>query len=311
MTTTVKNFYKILGVKEKADAAEIKKAYRKLAREYHPDRNPDNPKAEERFKEVQEAYDTLSDEKKRKQYDLERKYGRGMGGGFRTQGGNDFYQSPDGTFVRFNRGNAQAGAGEDLFGSFGDFLGGIFGGGEPQPRQRPRRNSKNVKSTLRLTFQQALDGGKTSVQLPSGKKVRLSIPKGVKDGTKVRVRGHGLSGPDGNRGDLYVTFEVAPHPSFRREGDDLFTTVEVNALEAMLGTSREVTTVYGKRLKVAIPAGTQPGHKLRLRNQGVATEKKEGDLYVEIDVTVPSNLSDEQVATLRQAGEQAGLLGKP
>jgi curved DNA-binding protein len=314
----IKDYYNVLGVEEQASADDIKKAYRKLAREYHPDRNPDKPNAEERFKEIQEANAVLSDPEKRKEYDRMRKnpFAAFGGDGFDARNGSRFYRAPDGTYVRFDQGAPGAGGffGEE-FGGIGDFFSRIFRGGEgadqepfTQSRTRQPGRGRDVETRLPLSFEQALQGGKTEVSLPGGETVRINIPKGVRPGFKIRLKGRGAPGPGGQRGHLYVTFEVQPHPDFRREDDDLYTKVSINALEALLGTSRSINTAYDQRLKLTIPAGTQPGDKLRLKGQGVQTAKTTGDLYVEIDVTVPKNLSEAQREALRKAGKEAGLL---
>jgi molecular chaperone DnaJ/curved DNA-binding protein len=307
-----KDYYDILGVDEDASAKEIKKAYRDLARKYHPDRNPDKPNAEERFKEIQEAYSVLSDEEKRDQYDAQRRFGGFGGQDFGQNGG----RAPGGGFdVRFEQG--QPGEG---FGGFGDIFNSFFGGGggggrggqksSPFGQQQQRRRAKgnDVETTLRISFDDALRGGKREVTLPDGETIRIDIPKGVRSGFKIRLRGRGESGPRGERGDLYVTFKVGDHPRFRRKGDDIYVTESVNAIEAMLGTERRIPTPYGQRIKITIPAGTQPGEKLRLRGQGVQTSSgSPGDLYVEIDVTIPDNLSEAQRDALRAAAEKADL----
>ncbi|MEM6336107.1 MAG: J domain-containing protein [Bacteroidota bacterium] len=299
----MKNYYDILGVGEKATAGEIKKAFRKLARENHPDRNPDDQAAEERFKEIQEAYETLSDDKKRRQYDTMRNNpfaGRGpFGGGgfediFQTRTGNRYRTTPDGGFV-FDGGPGDFEGGG---GGFGDFFSRMFGN-EPSP---------DAETTLRLTFDQALRGGKENVRLPDGDTVRLTIPTGTRTGTKIRLRGRGNTGPTGQRGDLYVTFEVDEHPNFRRIGNDLYTSETINAVEAMIGTARNVTTAYGETVKLKVPAGIQPGEKLRLRGQGVRTTDRPGDLYVEITVTVPSSLTAKQREALSEWAKTSGLV---
>ncbi len=319
---SIPNYYETLGVGEDASAAEIKKAYRTLARDHHPDRNPDNPEAEERFKAVQEAYDTLGDEAKRKQYDQLRRdpfAGRGFGGaGFGGGENGRYYRAPDGTYVRVDptgfgpdegyqfadEGLGGLGGLGDLFGQFfggggGAARGGPFGGGQPEAK------GGDVETRLALSFEEALKGGKTEVTLPGGEKVRITVPKGVADGTRVRLRGKGQPG-GGRRGDLYLTFEVRPDARFRREGNDLVTTATINVAEALLGTTRAITTAYGKTIKVTIPRGTQPGERLRLKGQGVQTDADAGALLVEVEVTIPTTLSDE--AAFRAWAEAEGLL---
>jgi molecular chaperone DnaJ/curved DNA-binding protein len=315
-----KDFYDALGVDEDASKKEIKKAYRELARKHHPDRNPDDPNAEEKFKEIQKAYSVLSDEEKRQQYDAQRRFGGGggFGGGNSRQGG--FGQGG----VHFEQGNF-----DEVFGGrgglgdiFESFFGGRGGGGathgqdpfsqqrggQRRQRQQSRQPSgQDIETKLTLSFDEALKGGRTNVDLPTGESIRLNIPKGVRNGYKIRLRGRGQAGPTGQRGDLYVTFEVGDHPRFDRKGDDIHLTETVDVFEAMLGTERRIPTPYGQRLKLTIPAGTQPGEKLRLRNQGVKTDDGQGDLYVEIDVDIPSDLTDEQRTTLQEAAEAAGL----
>ncbi len=302
----LKNYYDILGVNEKAGAEEIKKVYRKLAQKYHPDRNPDKPDAEDRFKEVQEAYSVLSDAKKRKQYDRMRQNPFGAFGGFTANNGDRFYQRPDGTYVRFSNDDGDIDFSDifgDTVGGIGDFFSRIFGGDAPKTRQTP-----NTKTTVRLSFDQALRGGKTTVRLPDGKTVRLTIPRGVHDGFRIRLKGRGQQGADGQRGHVFVTFKVDPHPRFRREDDDLYVTETINAVEAMLGTTRHLTNPYGKRIKVPIHAGTQPGARLRLKGQGVQTDQGAGDLYVEVEVLIPENLTEAQRDALRKAAKKAGLV---
>ena len=301
----IKNYYTTLGVPEDASAEAIKKAYRKLAQQYHPDRNPDKPNAEERFKDIQEAYSVLSDAKKRREYDRMRKNPFGaFGGSFTASNGDRFYQRPDGTFVRYS---TNAGENPDLGDLFGDALGGIgdffsrmFSGEGAGPPK--------TKTIVRLTFEQALRGGKKQIQLPGGNKVRITIPKGVRDGFKIKLKERGRPDPDGRRGDVYVTFKVDNHPRFRREGDNLYVTEVISAIEAMLGTTRNLENPYGKRIKVPIHAGTQPGAKLRLKGQGVQTKDRTGDLFVEVEVAIPENLTKAQRDALRDAAEKTGLV---
>ena len=315
----VTDYYAVLGVSEDASAKEIKKAYRGLARELHPDRNPDDAAAEARFKEVQEAYATVGDEAKRKAYDASRRNPFGAGGfeGFGgAPGGGRVYRAPDGTYVRVDASGAgpgMHGGDEFAFGSggglgsiFEQFFGGAQGPGMGGPQ--PARDGRDVESRLRLTFEEALAGGPREVTAPNGQTVRITIPRGARDGLKIRLRGKGEPAPDGRGtpGDLYITFQVTPDARFQRDGDDLVVAETVSAVEAMLGTSREVRTAAGKTVRLRIPPGTQPGARLRLTGQGVQTDARTGDLYVEIVVSVPE-LSEAARASLRSWADAEGV----
>jgi DnaJ-class molecular chaperone len=309
---SIKNYYQVLGVSEKADAAEIKKAYRALAQKYHPDKNPDDPAAENKFKDVQEAYEILSDPKKRKQYDAVRRnpFGSGrFGDFFSTSGGGRFYRAPDGTYVRTEFSDQDSGAG-DIFGDgIGDLFNRIFGSRTESEQRRDRRpRSGRVDTSIRLTFEQSIRGGKANITLPEGKTVRLSIPKGVRDGFKIRLKGRGHLQSNGKRGDLYVTFAVEKSKEFKRVSDDLYTHVSIGVLEAILGTTRNIKNAYGETVKLTIPGGIQPAEKLRLRGQGVRTDDGTGDLYVQVDVTIPKNLNVSQRKALEDWGRNAGLV---
>jgi len=312
------DYYAALGVPETATSDQIKKAHRKLAREHHPDRNPGDPKAEERFKEVQQAYDVLGDAQKRKEYDALRRdpfagrdpFGRPGAGGGR------FYRSPDGTYVRVESTGYGPEGGfsfQEEQEGFGDLFERFFGGqarpsSGPAGARGPQPAGADLETRLELSFEDALQGGPREVTLPGGETVRITIPKGVEDGTRVRMRGQGQPGPGGRRGDLYLTFGVRPSTRFRREGRDLVTTETVDVVEAVLGTSRTITTAYGEQIKLRIPAGTQPGERLRLRGQGVRGDGAAGDLYVEVRVTLPAKLSSESEAAFRAWAEAEGLL---
>jgi molecular chaperone DnaJ/curved DNA-binding protein len=313
-----KDYYDILGVSEDADAKAIKKAYRDLARKHHPDRNPDDADAEERFKEIQEAYAVLSDEEQRQQYDLRRK--SPFGGSF-AGGGSPFGTGPGGGF-RVDPSSFGGGGLGDIFEQFfggagGSPFGTPPGGGPSDPFDsvRGRRGPSggtaddlDAEVTLRVSFDEALRGAKRRVKLPTGKTVRITVPRGARPGQKVRLRGHGRRGPRGQRGDLYVTFEVGRHPRFRRRGDDLVLTEAVSVFEAMLGTERRIPTPYGQRIKLSIPAGTQPGEKLRLKSQGVRPDDgPAGDLYVEVEVTTPEARTTREREAVRHAAQAFGI----
>ena len=314
----VTDYYAVLGVSEDASAKEIKKAYRALARELHPDRNPDDAAAEARFKEVQEAYSTVGDEAKRKAYDASRRnpFGGGFEGFGGAPGGGRVYRAPDGTYVRVDAsgaGPSMRGEDEYAFGSggglgsiFEQFFGGQAGPGMGGPP--PVRDGRDVESRMRLSFEEALAGGPREFQAPNGQSVRITIPKGARDGLKIRLRGKGEPAPDGRGtpGDLYLTFQVTPDARFQRDGDDLVATETISAVEAMLGTTREVRTAQGKTVRLKIPAGTQPGARLRLAGQGVETAARTGDLYVEVAVTVPE-LSESARASLKAWADAEGV----
>lgn len=312
----VKDFYKTLGVDEKADATAIKKAYRTLARELHPDRNPDDSTAEERFKEVQQAYETLSDPEKRKQYDRMKRYGGmggfgGMGGAtggspFETRSGFRYRQNPDGTFVRMD-GDFDAGSG------FSDIFERFFGGGAPGApgssagpgpgRQQARKADPKAydrNRTVRISFERMLKGGKISFTL-DGEKISIPFPKGVKDGHKVRIRGKGRAMPNGGKGNLYVSIRVDEDDRFTRDGLSVHTHVNVSVFDAMLGATTEVHSPHGKRLKLAIPEGSQPGDRLRIKGHGVETESGKGDMIVHLDVFLPETLTEEQREWIEKA----------
>ena len=289
-----KNLYDVLGVPESASEDDIKKAYRRLARQHHPDRNPGDKAAEEKFKEVQEAYETLSDPDKRKAYDFRRRNPGGFGGfeDVFTRSGGRYRSNAEGTFVRTD---PFGDPGEDE-GLFGDLFGRIFTGGGPTAPPRPR----DTEAEVQLTFEEALRGGAQEFKL-GNHSIRLTVPRGVPNGFKIRLRGRAPGG-----GDLYVRFRVGPHPRFRREGDDLIVTETITAFEAMLGATRTVTTAYGNRIKLTIPAGTQPGERLRVRGQGVDRGDRQGDLYVEVAVSIP-RLTDAQREAIQKAAGEAGL----
>jgi molecular chaperone DnaJ len=295
-----KDFYAALGVPKDADDAAIKKAYRKLARQYHPDQNQGDETAEAKFKEIGEAYAVLSDPKEREQYDAIRamagggaRFSAGPGGaggaGFEDLFGGMFGGGgPGGTRVRYSTGG-QAGAGgfEDILGSMfgGAGAGQQFGGGP-----RPRAGS-DVAATTTLPFRQAVEGSTVSFTV-DGRTVTTRIPPGVRDGQKIRLRGKGRPGMAGGpAGDLVVTVHVTPHPVFAADGANLRVTVPVTFAEAALGATISVPTLDGGSVKVKVPAGTPSGRTLRVKGRGVQTAKATGDLLVTVQVAVPQKLS--------------------
>jgi len=285
-----KDYYATLGVSKDASEKEIKKAFRKLAREFHPDNNPNDAVAEARFKEINEAYEILSDPEERKEYDHVREVGYFVG----DPGGQQQYVRVEDLFGGAGGAGPTAGGGfQDLFGGLGD----LFGQGSRRQQPRPRAG-RDLQTDLSLTFHEALAGVTKTVNV-NGRKVKVKVPQGITDGAKVRVAGKGEPGTNGGpAGDLYARIHVSPHPVFGRSGKrDLTLTVPVTFTEAALGAVVEVPTLDGTT-KIRIPAGTQSGTTMRVRGKGVTTPKGTGDLLVTIQVTVPKDLSPEQRETL-------------
>jgi molecular chaperone DnaJ len=285
-----KDFYAVLGVPKDADQPAIKKAYRKLARQLHPDHNPGDAKAEAKFKDIGEAYSVLSDPEQRQQYDQL----RAMAGGAR--------------FTAGSRAGAPGGAAgfEDLFGGlfgsggtrvrtsggggFEDVLGGLFGGGGFGQPRGPRRGIDLTASTT-LPFRTAASGSTVSLSV-EGRTVNARIPAGVRDGQKIRLPGKGRPGdPGAEPGDLVITVTVEPHPVFTAEGTTLKVTVPVAFDEAALGATIEVPTLDGTPVKVKVPAGTPSGRTLRVKGKGIVTARATGDLLVTVQVVVPQKLT--------------------
>lgn len=282
------DYYQTLGVSRDASPDDIRKAYKKLARQYHPDANPEDPSAAEKFKEVQDAYSVLNDPEKRTQYDR-------FGADFRHAGGQGPFQST------WRGGGPGAGPIDlgDLFGAGGIDLGDLFGGSGRGRRGPMQRKGEDVHLEIDVPFQIAAEGGNHSLALNRGgtaERINVKIPAGVHTGSVIRLAGQGQPGIGGGPpGDLKLTIRVAPHPWFLREGSDLLVDVPITPTEAALGAKVEVPTLTEGRLKLTIPPGTSSGTKLRLRGKGVVDSqtKKKGDLYAIVKVVVPHSLSDE------------------
>lgn len=363
MATSTRDYYEVLGVKKTATQDEIKKAYRRLARKYHPDANPDDPKAEEKFKEVSSAYEVLSDPEKRKQYDA--------GPSFFGQG---FQGASGGGFRGFQTGQPMGGDWADLFGNL--FGGGGFGAGGFSGRGRPQQRverGEDVSVAVKISFADSLKGVTTKVSVPltvqcdtckgSGaapgtapttcpqcqgrgvvsqsqgffalsqpcgrcrgtgtviespcsscngtgvtralKKFTVPLPAGVKDGTKIRLKGKGEPGLRGGpAGDLYVVVQVEESPLFERRGSDLLVQVPVTMVEAALGATVRVPTPEGS-VNLKIPAGTQDGKLLKIRGKGAPRlgASGKGDLIARIKVLTPEHLTGEQKELLRKFAE--------
>jgi curved DNA-binding protein len=309
-----KDYYQALGVSKSASQNEIKKAYRKLARQYHPDVNPDDTQAEERFKEINEAYEVLSDPDKRGKYD---QFGA-QWQQFQSSGGspNDFWGqwagqgqgarqvSPE-ELEQILRGfgGHQSGSG---FSSFFDLLFGDLAGKRSGYQSRPSRGSargRDVEVDVDVTLSEAFRGTTRLVSRPDGNQSQVKIPAGVKTGSKIRFRGVGEAGAGGApAGNLYLVVKVLPDSRFERQEDDLYTTVEVDLYSALLGGKVDVPTLDGS-VSLTIPAETANGTRFRLRSQGMprlGKSNERGNLYVTVSVSLPTDLSAEERELFKQ-----------
>ena len=281
-----KDFYKVLGVDKKAGADEIKKKYRTLARELHPDKNKGDTAKEEKFKGISEAYEILSDAKKRAEYDEARSlYERGgfrapMGGG---QQGGDFNDI-------FGGGNPQ-----DIFAN-------LFGGGRRGPRK-----GQDLQTEATITFRESIVGTHLDLRLATDRgaaqNITARVPAGVNDGAKIRVKGKGAAGEAGP-GDLFIMLHVKPHPIFARKGENLTLTLPVTFTEAALGADIKVPTMSGDDVTVRIAPGTSNGRTLRVKGRGITKGATTGDLLVTVDVQVPQRVDGKALDALRAFAEE-------
>ena len=283
-----KDLYLILGVKKSDDAAAVKKQYRKLARELHPDKTKGDKKLEERFKSVSEAYEVLSDDKKRAEYDEMRE---AFKGGRIPQGGGNF-----------NGGGFQGTDFSDLFGSGGsqDIFGTIFGAG------RGPRRGQDLSATTTISFRDSIYGTELDLKLaPQGGKanaVTTRIPAGINDGAKVKLKGRGGQGPAGP-GDLFVTVHVVKHPIFSRSELNLLLTLPVTFSEATLGADIKVPTLDGDEVTVRIAPGTPTGRTLRIKSRGIKTVRGTGDLLITVEIQVPQRVDGKAKEALEAFAE--------
>ena len=309
-----KDFYKVLGVEKDVSEADLKKTYRKLARKYHPDSNPGDKAAEEKFKEISEAYDVLSDAESRKEYDQIRAMGAGarfsagpsgadgqtfedlfgglFGGG--AQGGRGY---PGGFSYSTSTGGEPPRGYEDLFSN----LFGAGGGPSAYGQQFGPRRGADEHASVEIGFMNAIRGDTMDLRTGDGNYITARIPAGVKDGQKIRLRGKGQPGTGGGEaGDLILEVHVRPHDVFTRDGDNIRITVPVTFGEAVEGATIQVPTLDGSTVKIKVPAHSQSGRVLRVKGRGVTTSKKKGDLLVEIHVEVPKRLTAEQERLLKE-----------
>ncbi len=283
---SVKNYYDILGVPENADEQTIKKAYRELAKKYHPDRHKGDKAAEEKFKEISEAYGVLSDPQKRAQYDQMRRFG---GGTFH----NIHFEDLSSIFGRAAGGRRSAG-----FGGLGDLFSEFFG----HTGFHAPADGEDIETEITVPFDTAARGS-TQIIFVDGKQIAVKIPPLFEDGKKIRLRGQGRRGFRGV-GDLLVTVHVAPHPQFKRVGADLFSSVTIDMVTAALGGKVRVSTYDRGEVELKIPAGTQPGKQFKLKGMGLEKEGVRGDHYVTVNVAIPQHLSAKAKMLLQQLAEE-------
>jgi curved DNA-binding protein len=284
------DYYKILGIDKNASEDDIKKAYRKLARKLHPDLNPNDKGAHQKFQQVNEANDVLSDTEKRKKYDT---YGKDW------QHADQFEQQ------KKSRGQSQQTGGQQFYdaaegGDFSSFFESMFGGSGRSRQTKFRGQDYNAELKMNLT--DALLTHQQTLTV-NGKNIRITIPAGIENGQVIKLKGYGAPGVNGGpAGDLYITFLIAPHPQFRRLGNDLFTTAKIDLYTALLGGDATIETLSGK-VKLAVKPETQSGTKIRLKGKGFPVYKKEsesGDLYVTYEVELPTNLTEDQKKLFRE-----------
>ena len=303
------DYYQLLGISPKASAEEIKKRYRSLARKYHPDATGNDKQAAEQFKQVQEAYETLSDPNKRKLYDQFGHDGQRMGG---AQGpwSRQRSHTARGQGASFNVSDFFGGGGG--FGDIFDQLKNQGHGGAPSAQQQPRRG-KDIEHAVRIGFMEAVHGSTRDILMtinqPDGSRRRenisAKIPAGVEDGSKIRLRGKGQMGPNGNNGDLIIEISVDDHAFFKREGLDISLDVPLTVAEAALGTKIDVPTLT-ETTSVTIPPASNSGRKLRLKGKGVTSHKnnRSGDMYLNLIVTLPDALDEASAKLLEDFAER-------
>ena len=290
------DYYKLLGLNKTATSKDIKSAYRKLARKFHPDLNPNDKDAKKKFQEINEANEVLSDPEKRKKYD---KYGKDWQHSEQFEKQRQYQQQP-----QDSRGNSYSGSQSE--GDFSDFFESMFGRGKSACYGRQVKfRGEDYNAELKLDLIDAYKTHKQTLTI-NEKKIRITIPAGIENGQTIKIAGHGGKGINGGPdGDLYITFSVANHPDFKRSGNDLFTTVNLDMYIAVLGGEITIETLNGK-VKLKVKPETQNGSKVKLAGKGFPVYKNEGkfgDLYVTYLVKIPTNLTEKQKTLFKQLSE--------
>jgi len=292
------DYYKTLGVPKNASQEDIKKAYRKLARKFHPDVNPNDKEAHKKFQQINEANEVLSDPDKRKKYD---QYGENwkhadqfeQARQQQQQGGGGFGGFGGGGFGNFGGGEYTYSSGDE--GGFSDFFESLFGGGRGR-RSQAKYRGQDYNAELQLTLTDAYTTHKQTLTI-NGKNVRITIPAGIENGQQIKLKGYGSPGANGGpNGDLFITFVITNNTGFKREGNDLYKTEDIDLYTALLGGEKTIDTLSGK-IKLKVNPETQNGTKIRLKGKGFPVYKKEGqfgDLYITWNVKLPTNLTQKQ-----------------
>lgn len=310
-----RDFYEVLGVSRTASADEIKKSYRKLAMKYHPDKNPGDKKAEETFKEISEAYDTLSDEQKKQQYDQFGHFAGQAGFGGGRNPFDDFARGAGG-FGGFKQGPfGAAGGGDNFQDVFGDIFNDFFAGQNPNRGPGPKAKSSRARGadlryTLTIAFEEAAAGTEKVINFIRHRagqeetaRISVTVPAGVNSGQRLKLKGEGDSGPGGagSNGDLYVIVNVQEHPVFKRHDNDVHLELPISVTDAILGTTAEIPTLTGKA-SLKIPPGTPSGQVFRLKGKGFSSVNgpSAGDLLVKIVIDVPKELTEDQKQALQK-----------
>lgn len=290
------DYYKILGIDKNATEKDIKAAYRKLARKFHPDLNPNDTEANKKFQQINEANEVLSDPEKRKKYD---KYGENwQHGEEHEQYARQQQQRGQQQYSGFGGGHGQGFESEGFGdgGDFSDFFQQMFGGGGGRSRSQAKYRGQDFNAELHLGFKEAAETHKQTLTV-NGKQIRITIPAGVENGQTIKIAGHGGPGSNGGpAGDLYIAFVVGNDPNFKRTGADLYANVKLDLYTAVLGGEITVDTLTGK-VKLKVAPGTQNNTKVKLKGKGFPVYKKAdhfGDLYLTYDVQIPTNLTDKQ-----------------
>ncbi len=288
------DYYKVLGVSKNATQDEIKKAYRKLARKYHPDVNPGDKEAELKFKQINEANEVLSNPENRKKYD---QYGKDWKHAEEFEKARKSQRSRAGSGWGGTHFTYEHHGGDFSEADFSDFFESIFGHAYSRGGQRRRSfRGQDYQAELALTLEEAYTDHKRTIEV-NGKKLRITVPAGIKDGQTIKLKGHGGPGVEGGpNGDLYITFRFIPHPLYTRKGNDLYMTHTIDLYTSLLGGKVKIPTLSGT-VQVTIKPETPNGHKIRLKGKGYPVYKKPGqfgDLYVTLQVELPKNLSPQE-----------------